>query len=567
MKKNLYKLRFLRLIGIFIFLFGSWGWLEAQNEYFKPMPFQELLIDFGGETVLRTEVGIRVTILQGVDMDSVVYQELHLRKKTNNNGMVSFVIGEGLPATGGVYKAIDFADGPYFIKREYDLNAGSDYTIENISQMVSVPFAMHATLADTTLWAPYPWQDSLPSLVGIQITLLQGEQRDSTIFVETHQKNINTFGVIFLNIGSGTLVSGSKVFDPTNGPYAIKVEYDLNGGSNYNINYTEDLYEDNSGNYNLPNSYRLSFGSSYKKVVLITNADSTYSWVEPVIPLEGSQGQFLSVDSSGTLSWKGGLPAFPQDTKVLGYSNSSYGWVNKVDLPTTIGSENKPYYALGNDGNGLSLIGVDTIAGATGTNGQILVYDADNMQQKWIDHIAELPEVFNQGDVLTIGDTGEETWIGNTGIRKLSLGPDTTLGGVIFKISDDSTHALVAAFRDLNVDTILGSTTRMIDTVTWYEAMDFVKDTSGYDEFGKDFFDWRLPTREEFLVLNQNSDISLSSSVGYWTGTQDDDYQVNPMELRSKAWYSTPPEGPENIVSELKSKGLLVRPVRLVRYR
>lgn len=556
------------MIGIFIFLFGSWGWLEAQTELFKPMPFQELLIDYGGETVIRTEVGVRVTLLQGVDMDSTVYVETH-QKNTNNNGMVSFVIGDGLPFKGAVFKAIDFADGPYFIKREYDLNGGSDYTIENISQMVSVPFAMHANLADTTLWAPYPWQDSLPSLVGIQITLLQGELNENTIFVETHQKNINTYGLIFLDIGSGTLVSGSKSFDPSNGPYAIKVEYDLNGGSNYTNNYIEDLYPDYSDNYSLPNPFTLRIGSSYKKVVLITNADSTYSWVEPVIPLEGAQGQFLSVDSSGTLSWKDGLPAFPEDTKVLGYSNSSFGWVDKVDLPTTIGSENKPYYALGSDGDGLSLIGVDTIAGATGTKGQILVYDADNMQQKWIDHIAKLPDVFNEGDVLTIGDTGEETWIGNTGIRKLSLGPDTTLGGVVFRLSDDSTHALVAAFRDLNVDTILGSTSLMIDTVSWYEARDIVNDSTGYDEFGKDFFDWRLPTREEFLELNQNQDITLSSSVGYWTSTQDDDYQVNPMELRAKSWYSNrPPDADtDGIVSELKSKGLLVRPVRLVRYR
>jgi hypothetical protein len=472
MKKNLYKLRFLRLIGIFIFLFGSWGWLEAQNEYFKPMPFQELLIDFGGETVLRTEVGIRVTILQGVDMDSVVYQELHLRKKTNNNGMVSFVIGEGLPATGGVYKAIDFADGPYFIKREYDLNAGSDYTIENTSQMVSVPFAMHATLADTTLWAPYPWQDSLPSNLKI----------------------------------------------------------------------------------------------------LTTNADETYSWISPEIPIGvASEGQFLSVDSSGTISWVDNkLPSFPQTNKVLGVnSSSSFEWMDEVKLPTTGGSGDKPYNALGHDGTNLSLIAVDTVLNAaSGTAGQILVYDVDNMEQKWVDYDWKLPETFNKGDVLSVDDTGEEIWIGNTGIRKLSLGPDSTLGGVVFKISADSTHALVAAFRDLNVDTVLESTSLMIDTISWYGAMDIVSDSSGYDTFGKDFFDWRLPTREEFLDLNQNSDITLSSTVGYWTSTQDDDYQVNPMELRAKAWYSTPPVGaPENIVSELKFKGLLVRPVRLVRYR
>lgn len=299
---------------------------------------------------------------------------------------------------------------------------------------------------------------------------------------------------------------------------------------------------------------------------MITNADGTYSWVDPVIPLSGSSNEFLSTDSSGTISWiENKLPTFPTATKVLKFNQSSiYEWADEIELPSVAGGT-KPYQALGSDGTSLSVVGVDTIASPSDSMGQILVYDADSTKQKWVDYDWALPDTFNRGDVLSVNDSGAETWIANTGIRKLSLGPDSTLGGVVFTISDDSTHALVAAFRDLNVDTILESSSLMIDTISWYEARDLVKDSSGYDEFGKEFSDWRLPTNIEFNELKANSDITLADAEGYWTSSQADDYKVNPMELKAIAYIFE--DDDHKYKTELKSKGLFVRPVRLVRYR
>src|SRR5690606_5012921 len=62
---------------------------------------------------------------------------------TNTNGLASIEIGNGTVVNGD-FIAIDWANGPYFIKTEIDLNGGSSYTITGTSQLLSVPYALYA---------------------------------------------------------------------------------------------------------------------------------------------------------------------------------------------------------------------------------------------------------------------------------------------------------------------------------------------------------------------------------------------------------------------------------------
>jgi len=61
--------------------------------------------------------------------------------------LVSIEIGTG--ATSDDFSAIDWANGPYFIKTETDPTGGTTYTITGTNQLLSVPYAMHAKTADT----------------------------------------------------------------------------------------------------------------------------------------------------------------------------------------------------------------------------------------------------------------------------------------------------------------------------------------------------------------------------------------------------------------------------------
>src|SRR5690606_9336182 len=69
-------------------------------------------------------------------------------KNTNANGLVSLEIGMGT-ATVGNFKNIDWAEGPYFIETQVDITGGSNYNIIGISQLLSVPYALHAKTAES----------------------------------------------------------------------------------------------------------------------------------------------------------------------------------------------------------------------------------------------------------------------------------------------------------------------------------------------------------------------------------------------------------------------------------
>ena len=65
--------------------------------------------------------------------------------------MVSVEIGAG--TTSDDFSAIDWANGPYFVKTETDPAGGSTYSITGTSQLLSVPYALHAKTADSFLGA------------------------------------------------------------------------------------------------------------------------------------------------------------------------------------------------------------------------------------------------------------------------------------------------------------------------------------------------------------------------------------------------------------------------------
>ncbi|HHZ66062.1 MAG TPA: hypothetical protein EYN51_11310 [Flavobacteriales bacterium] len=78
--------------------------------------------------------------------------------------------------------------------------------------------------------------------IGMQISILQGSLTGSAVFVERHFLNTNANGLVSLEIGSGSLISGSfTTIDWENGPYFIKTETDVNGGANYTITGTSQL--------------------------------------------------------------------------------------------------------------------------------------------------------------------------------------------------------------------------------------------------------------------------------------------------------------------------------------
>jgi len=78
--------------------------------------------------------------------------------------------------------------------------------------------------------------------VSMKISVLQGTSNGLPVYVETQNVISNANGLVTLEIGTGTVVSGTfTAINWATGPYFIKTETDPNGGSVYSITGTRQL--------------------------------------------------------------------------------------------------------------------------------------------------------------------------------------------------------------------------------------------------------------------------------------------------------------------------------------
>jgi hypothetical protein len=89
------------------------------------------------------------------------------------------------------------------------------------------------------------------SPIGIKVSILQGSVTGTEVYVETHTTQTNQNGLLNIEIGGGTIVTGiyqNGIFW-AGGPYFIKTEIDPLGGSTYTISNTSELLSVPFSNY------------------------------------------------------------------------------------------------------------------------------------------------------------------------------------------------------------------------------------------------------------------------------------------------------------------------------
>lgn len=112
----------------------------------QKMSYQSVIRNSLSQLVTSHAVGMRISILQGSASGTAVYTETQT-PTTNANGLASLEIGGGTPVT-GTFASIDWSAGTYFIRTETDPAGGTSYTIISTSQLLSVPYALHAKTAE-----------------------------------------------------------------------------------------------------------------------------------------------------------------------------------------------------------------------------------------------------------------------------------------------------------------------------------------------------------------------------------------------------------------------------------
>ena len=135
--------------AIFIFAF-----IYAQSP--NSFNYQAVVRNTSGELVANQLIGIQIDIIQGSSSGSSVYSETQ-EETSNAYGLVNLMIGTG--TTGDDFSTINWANGPYYIQVKMDITGGVSYQLIGTSQILSVPYALHAQTADSVTGTLYETQN------------------------------------------------------------------------------------------------------------------------------------------------------------------------------------------------------------------------------------------------------------------------------------------------------------------------------------------------------------------------------------------------------------------------
>ena len=125
----------------------------------------------------------------------------------------------------------------------------TSYLILDTKKMKTLLLTLLLLLTFTALMAQAPQRISYQSIirdannvvvassaVRVKISLLRGTSTGPAVYVETHPITTNANGLVSLNIGEGTAITGSFAgIDWSNGPYLIQTATDPTGGTDYSI--------------------------------------------------------------------------------------------------------------------------------------------------------------------------------------------------------------------------------------------------------------------------------------------------------------------------------------------
>jgi hypothetical protein len=134
--------------------------------------------------------------------------------------------------------------------------------------------------------------------VGMRISLVQGSPTGTVVYSETQTETTNANGLVSLQIGMGTVVSGTFAgIDWAAGPYYVKTETDLSGGTNYTITSSNELL---SVPYALFSANGTPGPSAYQVAVANGFIGTEAQWLESLQGTNGTNGATGATGPAGT---------------------------------------------------------------------------------------------------------------------------------------------------------------------------------------------------------------------------------------------------------------------------
>jgi len=361
---------------LLISLIYSWGQAPQGFNY------QAVVRDYADNIFANEVVGIKISILQGNVDGTVVYSELH-SPTTNSFGLVNLEIGNGTIILFGDLSSIDWGNSTYFLKVELDPTGGINYTDMGTSQILSVPYALHAKTAETF---------------------------------------------------TGTITETDPLFT---------AKFDVTGSAN------GDLLKFNGTKF-------VKFTPNYSLTTHThSNATTTVSGFMSATDKTKLDGIATGAEVNVKADWN----ATSGDAQIL----------NKLTAGTGISV---------NGSNQIVNTAPDKTVAITGQNG------------------------------ITVTGTYPNFTVSGTTTHKIG---ESYVGGIIFYVTPDGQHGLIAETQDQST------------SCTWYEAQNTISTSANHSTAGKNYTDWRLPTKNELnLLYAQKTVVGGFASDGYWCSAEYD---------------------------------------------
>jgi hypothetical protein len=114
----------------------------------KAFKYQAIARDEKGDVIGNKQVGFRFSIRVGSETGKIAYSETWNDVKTNEYGLITLEIGKG-KAENGNFASIQWSEGSHFVAVEMDPDNGSKWQPIGTSQLLSVPYALHAITVET----------------------------------------------------------------------------------------------------------------------------------------------------------------------------------------------------------------------------------------------------------------------------------------------------------------------------------------------------------------------------------------------------------------------------------
>ncbi len=189
----------------------------------EKMSYQAVIRNSGNTIVASSQIGMKISLLQGSSEGNPVYAETQT-PTSNTNGLVSFEIGGGTIVS-GTFAGIDWSAGPYFIKTETDIAGGTNYTITGTSQLLSTPYALFAKngitngtqIGDLSCWNGTAWE-IIP--IGLPGQFLQVSTSNHPAWVGATYPSLSTISIS--DLASFSATSGVNILNDGGAPVTAR---------------------------------------------------------------------------------------------------------------------------------------------------------------------------------------------------------------------------------------------------------------------------------------------------------------------------------------------------------